>query len=144
MFLFDTEYWDSLWHEDKVPGVSFLFPECDRKKLGVLMLSYDFEDSPTPRSVLQPDPEVVRQNVNKIWPDLDLPLQFGDGPAKFKALAAGKKITTRRIRESKATQISFQVGAPVPFRLLAMFSQGEGLCELEIARLDLVRANKRS
>ena len=142
-YLFDAEYWEGLWHQDQVPGVQMLFPEADRRKLGALMLSHPFEDSSAPRPVVCPDPAEMRRNALKLTGVLDLPFRFGDGQAKVKALAEGRKIKTYRIRETRATQLSFQCGKPAVFRLLGLFGHKEGLCELEIARLDLVRANRK-
>jgi hypothetical protein len=143
VYLFDAEYWDGLWHEDRAPGASFLFPEADRKKLGVLTLLHPFEDSSAPRSVLAPDPADMRANANKVLAALELPFRFGDGQAAVKRLAEGKKVTAKHIRESKATQLLFPCGKPAVFRVLVSFGHKEGASQLEIARLDLVRANKK-
>jgi hypothetical protein len=141
VYLFDVEYWDGLWHCDRAPGVDFLLPEADRKQLGVLMLSHPFEPSSAPRHVLQPDPDEMRRRAGTVLEALDLPFRFGDAPAKVKALAGGKQVKTERIRESKSTRLFFRCGQSGAYRLLAGFGHKEGLGSLEIARLDLVRAN---
>lgn len=140
-YLFDVEYYGGLWHNDRAPGVDFLFPQADRAKLGVMTMLHPFEDSFAPRHILQPDPAELRRNAGLVLEALDLPFRFGDGPAKVKPAAHGRQIKTERIRQTKSTRLFLRCGKAGAFRLLATFAHGEGLLAVEIARMDLVRAN---
>lgn len=141
VFLFDVEYDGGLWHSDRAPGVDFLFPQADRAKLGVLTMLHPFEDSSAPRHILQPDPAEMRRSAGLVLDALDLPFRFGDGPAKVKPAAHGRQIKTERIRQTRTTRLFLRCGKAGAFRLLATFGHGEGLIAVEIARMDLVRAN---
>ena len=115
LYLFDAEYWDGLWHEDKVPGVSFLFPEADRKKLGVVTLLHPFEESTAPRSILHPDPAEMRLNALAVLKVLDLPLLLRRWPGPREASgrrSKGEDVPHSRI-EGDSTDISVRQGRGV-------------------------------
>jgi len=84
----------------------------------------------------------MRLNGLRVLDVLDIPIRFGDGPARVKRLSDGREVTSYRVRESKATQLFFQCGKSGAYRFLGVIGHGEGLVQLELARLDLVRVNK--